>query len=33
MSDEGERVTETEKGGENDDKMDVWSDIEGQIQE
>ena len=27
------RVTETEEGGENDDKMDVPSDTEGQTQE
>ena len=29
MADEGRRATETEEGGTNDDKMDVWSDIEG----
>ena len=33
MANEGGRVTETGEGGENDDKMDVRSDIEGQMQE
>ena len=33
MANEGGRVTETGEGGENDDKMDVWSDVEGQMQE
>ena len=29
MTDEGRRVAETGEGGENDDKMDVRSNIEG----
>ena len=33
MVDEGGRVTETGEGGENDDKIDVRSDIEGRMQE
>ena len=33
MVDEGGKVAETRDGGENDDKMDVWSEIEGLIQE
>ena len=33
LADKGGRVTETGEGGENDDKMDVLSDIEGQMQE
>ena len=33
MADEGGRVTDTEEVGENDDKMYVRSDIEGQMQE
>ena len=33
MADEGGRVQETVEGGENGDKMDVWSDIEGHMQE
>ena len=33
MADEGGRVMETGKGGENGYMMDVRSDIEGQMQE
>ena len=33
MADESENVAKTGEGGENDDKMDVRSDIEGQMQE
>ena len=33
MADEGGRDTETGESGENDDKMDVRSDTEGQMQE
>ena len=33
MADEGAESAETSEGGENDDKMDVWSDTEGQMQE
>ena len=33
MADEGTRVAETGEGEENDDKMDVRSDVEGQMQE